>query len=291
VDNLLFLKPIPIKGKTRLGPKHDSGYVVYKKLLDETDILITYGVGWQIEFEEEFNRITNKPVVMFDPTMHGTYLVEWRSLSKLLSNLAIIPLIKYLYFIFSWWRRLKHLNKRKVTFVNRGLSAIESKKYNTLENHILELDIAGRETLLKIDIEGNEYEVFLSESFYKSIVNVTQIIVEFHNLKNRLRDLQRIVERLSTNYYLIHIHGNNWAGTFRIYNNEVPDLIFPDTIEATFIRKDKIAVADILDHDIKYPIDGLDFPNNPRKPDYKLQFTHIPASSRFLHVTLSEVTE
>ena len=81
-NKIAFLKPISIKKKIRIGRNHDGGYVFFERLLYEADILISYGVGWETSFEEHFNQITGKEVLMFDPTMHGSYMVDFIYLFK-----------------------------------------------------------------------------------------------------------------------------------------------------------------------------------------------------------------
>jgi hypothetical protein len=71
-----FLKPIRLNHMKRLGPNEDGGYVVYEKILNETDGCLTYGVGNEVRFEEHFNLITGKKVLMFDPTMFGRYMLS-----------------------------------------------------------------------------------------------------------------------------------------------------------------------------------------------------------------------
>ena len=124
--------------------------------------------------------------------------------------------------------------------------------------------------LLKIDIEENEYPLFYDDNFYKYLNNVDQIVIEFHNLKNRLRDLKSIVMKLKARYEIVHIHGNNHSGFFTLYK-ELSDIVFPDVIELTFVKKECILSEDVVDEQINYPEKGMDYPNTP----YKSDFDHI----------------
>lgn len=38
---------------------------------------MSYGVGWDTDFEEHFNAITGKQVLMFDPTMLSTKILKY----------------------------------------------------------------------------------------------------------------------------------------------------------------------------------------------------------------------
>ena len=51
IDDFDFLIPLSITDKMRLGTEGDGGYVVYLLSLLTIDILMTYGIGWDINFE------------------------------------------------------------------------------------------------------------------------------------------------------------------------------------------------------------------------------------------------
>lgn len=297
MNNTLFLKPLAIdsKSKKRIGGEYDGGYVVYIPALNKSDLLLTYGVGFDYEFEEHFNEITSQKVLMFDPTMFGKYLFEYKHFMGLISKLKLIKSFRYIQFAYYCYKEQSRLKQKNIFFINEGISAkkyaekvnmsngyyfyflkahIKLKKkceYDSLKSHIQKFNLTEKNILLKIDIEESEYAIFLDDAFYGSLDNVNQIIVEFHNLKNRLEDLKKITDRLSKEYYLVHIHGNNFGETFKI-NNELNNF-FPDTVEITWIRKNELNPKDIIDSDINYPVEGLDFPNHGKKKDYNLIFS------------------
>lgn len=271
--NLQFLKPTPTSEKMRIGSNYDGGYVVYKPLVNKTDILITYGVGWDTSFEEHFNTITKARVIMFDPTLFGKYIFDGKYFLKLLSKLRLVETFEYVLFTIHCWITLRKFKRKGMKFVNEGLAKSPQEKYDTFGSHLKRYSVGEKEIMLKIDIECNEYEPLLSDEFYAALQNVNQIVIEFHDLKNRLRDLRTIVDRLLLDYHLIHTHGNNYGSTFRIFDSSTElDLIFPDTVELTFVRRTKIDERHRLTDELEYPEPGLDFPNNSTKADYKLQF-------------------
>lgn len=53
----------------RLGNKNDGGYIIEEGTLSRVDALYSYGVGNNTSFEEDFVRLTNKPVFLFDHTV------------------------------------------------------------------------------------------------------------------------------------------------------------------------------------------------------------------------------
>ncbi len=52
-----------------MGHQFDGGYVVHYPSLKDADLLLNYGVGYKVDFEEEFFKETGKPTLAFDPTL------------------------------------------------------------------------------------------------------------------------------------------------------------------------------------------------------------------------------
>jgi len=275
LDNLSFLKPLSIKNKIRLGRKGDGGYIIYDKLLYETDALITYGVGYDISFEEDFNRLTNKKVLMFDPTLFGDYLVNWKDVLKFGLRLRFVQVFILLHRgLMLWWKK-KELRGKDILFVNEGISAKKAGKYDVLSSHLKRFGQTTGRLLLKLDVEGAEYEVFNCDATYDSLANVNQLLIEFHDLKNRLRNLYMILKRLSQDFEIIHIHANNAGHTFLLYDlvgDGNTDKELPDILEISLVRRELIHANDILGLPELYPVPDLDFPCDPFKADIKISF-------------------
>src|ERR1700733_11758386 len=103
-----FLKPVSLKSKCRLGRQQDGGYVVYEPALRQTDLLITYGVGWDTSFEEAFQERYKKPAYLFDHTMFGRHSMADMNLIKTrIKYLQFRKLVNYLRHINSWKIRLQ----------------------------------------------------------------------------------------------------------------------------------------------------------------------------------------
>ena len=270
MTDLKFLCPINLSNKLRLGNQHDGGYVVYKPILYETDVLITYGVGYDVSFEESFNELTGKKVLMYDPTILDDQIDHSTKISFLKKG-KFVKWYQYTRFKNYWKQKLEYLRKKNIYFINEGISVVEKTKYNTFEKHLKNNHIVQGKVLLKIDIEGNEYDIFAEDCFYENLQIVNQIIIEFHDLKNKLRLLKSIICRLKNDFEIIHIHGCNFAETFTLYTFD-SDIIFPDVVEVTLVRKELIRKEDILVESVLYPVDGLDYPCNPKNDDIPLKF-------------------
>jgi hypothetical protein len=270
-----FLSPVPIQDKVRIGSNYDGGYVVYNKVLADTDVLLNYGVGWETSFEEHFNELTGGSVLMFDPTLFGRYIVDYPYMFKHLLGLRFKRIYKHIAKRRFWSKKFKQLESKNIRYIQEGIATTKSNKYDTLASHIERFQLQDKQIFLKIDIEGGEFEIFEDAEIYKSLWHVNQMVLEFHDLNTRLHDVQRIMRRLSDDFELVHIHGNNYGPAFLIFDllNEGKDnVVMPEAIEVTLVRKDKLDPADVLSKQWDYPTPGLDYPNNPDKEDYLLKF-------------------
>lgn len=268
-----FLKPLPIKNKIRLGSRWDGGYVVYKKALDHAEALMTYGVGWDVAFEEDFNYLTGKQVFMFDPTMFGKYMLDFKTIKKYLTDIKLPAVTTYIFQVWKAWRKRKALKKKGIYFVNEGIAAVPRPKYNTFEAHLKQFNLQGKSLLVKIDIEGGEFPLFANPVIFQHLGAANQVILEVHDLKNRLRKVQQMVQGLSAEFELVHVHGVNSVPTFVMYGQSPEDdVVVPGTFELTFVKRHLIDPADVLSEQIVYPVSGLDFPNDPKRKDLSLAF-------------------
>ena len=140
-----------------------------------------------------------------------------------------------------------------------------------LIKHINESFPASNKLLLKMDIEGSEWD--LLESLNEVILTrFEQMVIEFHNLAFLQNEcfgqfnitynkMLNVFSKINKHFYLGHIHGNNCGGYKDI----------PNTIECTYIRKDMVWVNTSVETEA-YPIPNLDYPNNVNLPDYRLDW-------------------
>jgi hypothetical protein len=137
-----------------------------------------------------------------------------------------------------------------------------------LENHIVgdpDLDL-----VLQMDIEGAEYFTLLAtdETVLKKF---RIIIIEFHQIENWSRKISwedfysGILNKLFSNYDVVHVHGNNAGKLFKFGKFK-----FPATMEVTFHRKDRNLVPD--QSTFRDLPNLLDRRNNLSKPEVILPF-------------------
>lgn len=183
----------------RVGPAHDGGYVIYKDI-GSLNKVISIGVGWDTSFEEDLNsKVKGINFVMFDHTVSQT--------KKLPENFK---------------------------FYSLGLGSKNLFPFVTLDSIVnAHLSINDR-ALLKIDIEGFEYES-LSKTSLETLNNFDQILIEIHDLNSKTLTsglFTDLISKITKNYHLVHIHGNNNTGY-----SVIAGACVPKTLELTFIRK------------------------------------------------------
>lgn len=98
--------------------------------------------------------------------------------------------------------------------------------------------IDAENMILKMDIEGAEWEVF-SNLDVKILEKFSQIIIEIHDLwkQDNFFDIPEGLERLNQTHALVHIHGNNYT-KYLISHGKC----LPDTMECTYVLRKKYTV-------------------------------------------------
>jgi hypothetical protein len=227
-----LFKPYSINNKkVRLGPKEDGGYVVSSICLESSTALFTYGVGHDIRFEEDYRNIYDKEVYLYDHTVGKE----------------------------TGWDLGKKLN-----FFNEGLGFEEN--CGDFINHYDKLNIQ-KDVLLKIDIEGAEYNYFEKLDINKLSQITTGILLELHWLTDSgyQKRAENILRNLYQYFTLTHIHGNAWGTTW-----DYQDYKVPETFELSLVNNRYIINKEFDTQN--YPIEGLDISNRPDYPDLDLAF-------------------
>jgi len=235
-DFFNYLKPKNLnQNKIRVGPHEDGGYVCSEFLFEKCNTLFNYGVGNECRYEYDFVKRFNKPAYLFDHTIG----------------------------------RESGLWAENVNFINEGLGFGQPNVKHFYE-HYDELNLSG-EILLKIDVEGYEYEYFknVDESRLENLV--CGLMIEVHWLDSPVNregfiNMMKIIDKY---FVLNHIHGNVWGGTWIHDGIEIPKVM-----ELSFVNRKYI--TEIKEDKTSYPVNGLDWSNKKDYPDLVLNFlNHI----------------
>ena len=117
-----------------------------------------------------------------------------------------------------------------ISFTKQFVGATSSDDFMTLDSWVnLALPEGNSDLLLQIDIEGYEYEVFLSTS--EALMQRFRIIVaEFHQLDqlwNRpfFNLARRAFDKILQNHTCVHIHPNNCCGSLQRAGIDIPKVM------------------------------------------------------------------
>lgn len=154
-----------------------------------------------------------------------------------------------------------------LSFTKKFLGAYNDNVYITLDDWVKqtpEYD-SGKDFLLQMDIESSEYATILASS-EDVLKRFRTIVMEIHDIDKWAHPaffyiVNTFFEKLLKNFTVVHLHPNNYGTTVNINGIELPQ-----TIEFTFLRKDRIEFKGYCD---TFP-DELDFPCAPHKSELVL---------------------
>jgi len=147
-------------------------------------------------------------------------------------------------------------------FHRRKIAAHASEHSDNIKSMIERTSTADGNILLKMDIEGGEWEVF-DAAAVEDFARVAQAVVEFHGLSNVADDgwraqATRTISKLRSVFEVVHVHGNNWAPLQLFANVPVHDVI-----EVTLVNR---SMYEFQESTEVFPT-SIDRPNNMWRPD------------------------
>ena len=228
---LQLLRPVKIDefNKIRVGSEFDGGYVQlddYERL----SLALSLGIGANDDWDLATAR-KGIPVKQFDHTI-----------DRAPSNHSLLE------------------------FKCQKISGIKSPDSVTLPELVAQHADRGHPTIiLKIDIEGEEWEVF-DHVDTATLARFAQIVCEFHYL-HKLHDSQfydnvfRVFTKLHSLFVVFHVHANNFGSIVNIGN-----VAIPQTLEVSFANR---GCYSFKDSDESFPT-AIDRPNDSSVADIYL---------------------
>mgnify|MGYP001269606679 CR=1 FL=1 len=257
-----FLKPIKTPNLIRFGGKLDGGYVVDFEIIKKCNNLITLGLGpnWSFELDYLSKNKKNK-VHIYDHTVSSYPYIK--AIGKYFRRL-----ITFRTTFEGFTTRVKNFYNYKKFLYSKNVNFFKEKIAHTIKNKI-DTDIekvfsrinSQEEVVLKIDIEGSEYEVV--DQILKYSNRIQMLIFEFHWIDKKEEIFLESIKKLKDYFEIIHIHGNNH---YPKLNSGLPIIL-----EITFLNKKYIG-GQKVEYINKFPVKGLDYPCNPYKEDLTFSF-------------------
>jgi hypothetical protein len=277
-------KPKVVNDLIRLGNKNeDGGYVMSKRQLDVTKVLIGLGINYDWTFEAEFKK-SKKDLLVYCYDFSIGKLIYIKGF--ILSILNIFSLNSYANILF---RKIKPKTlftqpfielstlinfssffkaEKNNFFFQLGVSNYGDNIFITIEDVFAKIkgfnELPANSIYIKMDIESSEYDILGDIIKHHSKIN--GLVIEFHNTKQLWQQFNDVVGELQNYFEIIHVHGNNYGGY-------IPDTQIPNLIEISFMNKTLMDEEELNSINNKqYPLDTVDVPNMRNRPDLKLSF-------------------
>jgi len=231
---LAELQPVALKNCTfkRFGSANDGGYLMCENLIEPLDAAYSYGVGQNDDWGCEVSRRYQVPVHQYDcfdparPTCNGGTFVFHNEC------------------------------------VSERTDYRESRFFDTLENQIRKNGDTGRRVIIKMDIEGAEWDSLLATPD-ELLASIPQITMEMHGYDDP--KIVEVLRKLKRNFYLVNLHFNNWSCTRRA----APLTAW--AYQTHWVNK-RIGVLDPA-ATVPAPMSPLNAPDSPTWPDCQLRTT------------------
>lgn len=267
-SNFDYLKPYK-SDLVRVGPKGDCGYVIPRSVANNTNGMYSIGISTDWNFEAEMAAKNPKlKIHAFDRTSGWTVFayVALRDLlrgdpsefEKMKINARVKSAKRYFFLSLRFRLFFSGGKKFERKWVRESSSSKSEISFADSIRGVFDED----EVMLKIDIEGGEYELSesLLECLNKYSKKINSVVMEFHDTMIRRNEFEYLVRGISSVVPIVHIHGNNCVAV-------APDGL-PEVVEITFARDCENSFSDKL----SFPLVGLDFPNDKSLPDLSFTF-------------------
>jgi hypothetical protein len=232
----------------RYGRNGDGGYVLPAAAFQRADALLTFGLDFDWSFERAFAAAhADAPIHVYDPTVGPRRFISAGFWALLGASYSRREWAKFRaccdYFVFFRFP-VKHC--REWIGAGAGCTGVAAAAARMPD---------ARRLVLKVDIEGSEYEIL------EQIVNLSDrmevLAIEFHHIAAHADAIANFAARLNATHVVAHLHGNNYAPP-------CPDGSLPTSIEVVFVRR---TAEEIDEYAGDLPRPGLDYPNTSKRAD------------------------
>src|SRR5215467_2926305 len=232
---LAELQPVALKNCTfkRFGSANDGGYLMCEDLIKPLDAGYSYGVGRNDDWGCEVSRRYHVPVHEYDcfdparPTCYGGSFVFHNEC------------------------------------VGDRTGYRDSRFFDTLQNQISKNGDTGRRLIVKMDIEGGEWESILAAPD-ELLASIPQLAMEMHGFDDP--KILEVLRKLNRDFYLANLHFNNWSCTSRAA--PLPAWAY----QVLWVNK-RIGIVDPT-APVPASMSPLNAPDSPTWPDCQLRATN-----------------
>lgn len=245
----------------RMGKSFDGGYVVEKKSVMESKILVSFGISDDWSFEEDFSNLGDKRIYSYDYSVNRRFWIT-NFIKSILRIIFLKNITENFIKLFDYFKYKKFFDlkdnfhfKKFITSSSMKKNLFKSNINISLNETLKEID---KDIFLKIDIEGSEYRIL--DEIIKNSKKINGLVIEFHDFDLHYDLIKKFINDFDQN--LIHIHVNNYGSI----NKEG----LPSVVELSFASK--FFVKDNDFNNKSYPVVNLDMPNNKDEIDCNITF-------------------
>jgi hypothetical protein len=229
---LAELRPVSLTNCTlkRFGSTYDGGYLMCENLIDGLGAAYSYGIGpndeWGCDVSTRY-RLRVHQYDCFDPT---------RPVCETGNTVFHDECIG---------------NRREY---------VDSLLFDTLAHQISRNGDSGKRLVVKIDVEGAEWDALMATSD-ATLERIDQLSMELHGSHDRR--FLRVIQKLKRTFYVVNLHFNN-------YSCSTETAPFPSRAYQVLMVNKRIGVLDVA---ARTPsASALNAPDNPQMPDCQLNF-------------------
>jgi hypothetical protein len=251
------LHPVACESLARFGSPDDGGYIVPLDAVTTSGALVSFGLAHNWRFERDFKKHNGAAIIhCYDHTVSLRTAFQY-SVGQLLRFVARNR-IASLRRAFAWMDYLVFFRTDRVHFKER---VWHNKDNNSATIEDVFSRLPATQVFIKMDIEGSEYRIL--DDLLRHSEHITAMAIEFHDVDILSDHFNSLVRKIKHDFHIVHLHGNNMGGT--------TPFNFPLAPEITFLNKRFFKTAPLPSR-LKYPVPGLDRPNDPRSPEFTFAF-------------------
>jgi hypothetical protein len=187
---LTELQPVALKKCTleRFGEANDGGYLMCANLLGGVEAGYSYGISGYDQWGCDISTKLNVPLHQYDCFD---------------TTAPACPAGKTIF---------------HAECVAESTSTVEQRLFDSIENQLAKNGDRGKHVVVKMDVEGAEWESLLSTSD-EVLQRIDQLAIEFHWMQNAQGEwpfdsrYSALLQRLKKHFHVAHLHFNNHSCT------------------------------------------------------------------------------
>lgn len=251
-----WLRPSAPADLIRVGSDGDGGYVLPRRVLDKVRGVLGMGLFDDWSFEAWVHERTGAKIAIFDHTVNWRFWLR-RTVAHFVRGVVQGDVVR----------------RRKLPIplaYRRFFNSVDRRHFQIGIGHApnmvgLEkaMALAGMDEniLLKIDIEGAEYEIL--DAIVANRKSFVACVIEFHLIDRYHDELERFISAMRDDFVVVHFHANNFGV------NEQGS--YSSFIELSLMARYLLEPGEpMVEHDL--PLADLDRPSVDWNPDVKPVF-------------------